>query len=143
ELAPPSSGGRAACAAVACGAERGRVQSAELGGSSFKRDYGLRYACLVGGMHRGISSAELVAEAGRAGMMGFLSTSGRPSGVVEKDLRWLRESLAEGEAYGANLAHESERDDQLVDLFLRYDARVVEASGFIYVGPALVRYRLS
>src|SRR5699024_11276634 len=69
--------------------------------------------------------------------------SGRPSGVVEKALRWLRESLAEGEAYGANLAHDSERDDQLVDLFLRYESRVVEASGFISVGPALVRYRLS
>src|SRR5690625_2851305 len=129
--------------AVAQEPERGRVQAADLGSASFKRDYGLRYACLVGGMHRGISSAELVAEAGRAGMMGFLSTSGRPSGVVEKDLRWLRESLAEGEAYGANLAHDSERDDQLVDLFLRYEARVVEASGFISVGPALVRYRLS
>ncbi|MDT0269592.1 ACP S-malonyltransferase [Streptomyces sp. DSM 44915] len=123
-----------------------RVTAADLGSVSFKRDYGLRYACVAGGMYRGIASAELVAAVARGGMLGFLGTAGQAPERVEADLRHLRGQLTAGEPFGVNLVSDRarpEREEALVDICLRHDVRVVEASSFIAMTPALVRYRLA
>ncbi|MFE6775908.1 ACP S-malonyltransferase [Streptomyces sp. NPDC057702] len=127
-------------------AARGAILATDLGSASFKRDYGLRYACLTGGMYRGIASAELVVAVGKAGMLGFLGTAGQRPERVEDDIRLLKRRLTDGEAYGLNLVHDPghpEREDALVDLYLRHEIRTVEASAFIAMTPALIRYRLT
>ncbi|MFT2016718.1 ACP S-malonyltransferase [Streptomyces sp. 796.1] len=127
-------------------AGRAAILATDLGSVSFKRDYGLRYACLTGGMYRGIASPQLVVAVGRAGMLGFLGTAGQRPDQVEADIRYLKQHLTGGEAYGLNIVHDPghpEREDALVDLYLRHDIRTLEASAFITMTPALVRYRLT
>ncbi|KFG72430.1 ACP S-malonyltransferase [Streptomyces mutabilis] len=128
------------------GAGRTAVVAEQLGSAGFRRDYGLRYACLVGAMYQGIASWELVAAAGRAGLLGFLGTGGLPPERVEADITRLKQKLTGGEPFGVNLVHDPhspQREEQLVDLYLRHDVRTVEASAFIALTPALVRYRLT
>jgi trans-AT polyketide synthase/acyltransferase/oxidoreductase domain-containing protein len=122
------------------------IAATDLGSASFKRDYGLRYACVAGGLGHGIASKELVTAVGRAGMLGFLGTLGLAPDRVEADIRYVAERLSGGEAYGLNIVyspHEPEREETFVDLCLRYGVRTVEAAGFTTITPALVRYRLS
>ncbi|MFI2028792.1 ACP S-malonyltransferase [Streptomyces buecherae] len=122
------------------------ILATDLGSASFKREYGLRYACLTGGMYRGIASPELVVAVGKAGMLGFLGTAGQRPERVDDDIRFLKRHLSGGEAYGLNLVHDPghpEREDALVDLYLRHEIRTVEASAFIAMTPALIRYRLT
>jgi trans-AT polyketide synthase/acyltransferase/oxidoreductase domain-containing protein len=122
------------------------IAPADLGSASFKRDYGLRYACVAGGLGHGIASKELVTAVGRTGMLGFLGTLGLAPDRVEADIRYVAERLSGGEAYGLNIVYspqEPEREETFVDLCLRHGVRTVEAAGFTTVTPALVRYRLS
>lgn len=125
---------------------RTAISATDLGSAGFKRDYGLRYACVVGGMYRGIASTQLVAAVAKSGMLGFLGTAGQSPERVDADLRYLRQHLTRGEAFGANLVHDPvhpEREDRLVDLYLGHGIETVEASAFITMTPALVRYRLT
>ncbi|MFF2651024.1 ACP S-malonyltransferase [Streptomyces sp. NPDC058045] len=122
------------------------ILATDLGSAGFRKDYGLRYACVTGGMYRGIASPELVAAVGRAGMLGFLGTAGQTPEQAEAGIRQLKQTLTGGEPFGVNLVHDPSRtgsEDALVDLLLRHDIRVAEVSAFISLTPAVVRYRLT
>ncbi|GGP56434.1 ACP S-malonyltransferase [Streptomyces sindenensis] len=122
------------------------ILATDLGSAGFRRDYGLRYACVTGGMYRGIASPELVAAVARAGMLGFLGTAGQTVEQAEAGIRQLKQTLTGDTAFGVNLVHDPRHpgwEDALVDLLLRYDIRVAEVSAFITLTPAMVRYRLT
>lgn len=124
----------------------GTITAADLGSASFKRDYGIRYACLIGGMYHGVASKELVVAAAREGMLAFLGTGGLSPDRVESDVRYLTQQLTAGEPFGADLLYDPaspEREERIVDIYLRHGVRTVEASAFITMTPALVRYRLT
>lgn len=114
-----------------------------LGNNAFRREYRLRYAYLAGGMYHGIASVELVNRMTRAGLLAFYGTAGLAEDRVAHDLEALK--TASGDRYyGANLVadlDQPERNERLVDLFLRWDVPIVEASAFMQITPALVRYR--
>lgn len=115
-----------------------------LGCGEFKRDYQLKYAYMTGAMFMGISSRELVVRMGQAGMMGILGTGGLSLGQTEEAIRYIQRELAHGQAYGVNLLHDPqnpEREEQLVDLYLKLGVRTVEASSYISITPALIKYR--
>jgi len=117
----------------------------KLGNTSFKQDYGLKYACLAGAMYRGIASKELVVSMGRAGLMGFLGTGGLSLEQVESDIDYIQRELDGSEAHGMNLiAHASDPSMEMktVDLYLKKGVQVIEASAFMQITPALVYYRL-
>ncbi|MFF8652525.1 ACP S-malonyltransferase [Streptomyces huasconensis] len=119
---------------------------AALGAAAFRERYGLRYAYLAGAMYGGVSGADLLVRLGKAGGMGFFGTAGLPLDEVGKGLDAVRAGLGADGPYGANLLHQHtdpDRESALVDLFLREGVRTVEASGFLRITPALVRYRLS
>lgn len=116
-----------------------------LGSKSFKEDYRLKYAYLTGGMNLGISGRELVKKIGQAGMMGFYGTEGLERDEIEDSITWLKKELNHGEAYGMNLVSNQrnpEKEEEMIDLFLKHDIRIVEASAYISITPALIRYRL-
>lgn len=120
--------------------------AARLGCASFRSDFGVEYAYLSGSMYRGIASKELVVAMGRAGFLGFLGAAGlRPERVVE-DIAHIRRNLAPHQPFGVNLlcdlAH-PDREMAAVELLLAHRVRVVEASAFIKVTPALVRFHLA
>ena len=114
-----------------------------LGDASFCQDYGLRYPYVGGAMAKGISSVAIVEALARAGMLGFFGAAGLLVEEVETAIDQL-ESRVPGMTYGFNLIHspsEPELENALVDLYLRRGVTLVEASAFLALTPALVRYR--
>ncbi|MEU5607160.1 ACP S-malonyltransferase [Streptomyces sparsogenes] len=146
--APPLAEAPVAAPPVAAevAAAPGAVRAETLGAATFRERYGLRYACLAGAMYGGVSGAELLIRLAKSGGMGFFGSGGLALDEVGAGLDAVRAALGADGAYGANLLHQyadPERESALVDLFLRAGVRTIEASGFLRITPALVRYRLS
>lgn len=121
------------------------VSALSLGDGEFKKDYGLKYAYLTGGMYRGVASAEMVVRMGRAGMMGFFGTGGLSMAEIEDAIRYIQNELKDGQAYGMNLVHNPSdpgKEEGSVNLFLKYKIRNVEAAAYMSITPPLVKYRL-
>ena len=115
-----------------------------LGDPSFCRDLGIRYPYLGGSMAKGISSAAIAEELGRAGMLGFFGAAGLPISQVEATCDRLAASLGEI-PYGFNLIHSPHEPDlerELAELYIRKGVRIIEASAFLALTLPLIRYRL-
>lgn len=122
------------------------ITAQSLGCPEFRRDYGVKYAYLAGSMYKGISSEELVIRMGQAGLLAFFGTGGLDLGRVENAIQAIRRRLGEGQTFGMNLLHHAAQPQHelaMVDLFLRHGVDTVEASGYMQVTPAVVKYRLS
>ncbi|MFJ8229747.1 PfaD family polyunsaturated fatty acid/polyketide biosynthesis protein [Streptomyces sp. NPDC094448] len=116
-----------------------------LGSESFRRDLGVDYAYAAGSMYRGIASKELVLAMGRAGFLGFLGAAGLSPERVGADIAHLRAELGPHRPFGVNLLadhRDPARETAAVDRLLAHGVRVVEASAFVKVTPALVRFHL-
>ncbi len=114
-----------------------------LGSRQFREDYGLRSAYVSGAMVKGIASAALVSRIGNAGCLGFYGSGGMRRGDVEIAVREIQATLNAGAAYGVNLlAGRPDEEMALVDLLLSMGVRNVEASAYMQVTPALVKFRL-
>lgn len=115
----------------------------DLGDASFKTDYGLDYAYVMGAMANGISSVEMVRAAGSAGMVGFFGAGGLALDQIEEAIQRLQNDTG-NHPYGFNLIH-SPNDPDLeattVDLYLKHGVSLVSASAFLGLTPSLVRYR--
>ncbi|MFY2558571.1 ACP S-malonyltransferase [Corallococcus terminator] len=121
-----------------------RLIAERLGSADFLRDFGLRCACVSGAMYRGIASEALVIAMGRAGFMGIFGSAGLSPDRVDKAIQEIQAALGTQAPYGMNLLHDinhPETEEAMVDLFLKRGVRIVEASAFMQVTPALVRYR--
>jgi len=115
----------------------------DLGDASFRADHRLRYAYVAGAMANGIGSVEIVEAMSRAGMLGFFGAAGLPPARVEAAIDRLSHSLGDA-PHGFNLIHspnEPDLENAVVDLYLRRGVRLVEASAYLDLTPALVRYR--
>jgi trans-AT polyketide synthase, acyltransferase and oxidoreductase domains len=115
-----------------------------LGDSSFCRDLGIRFPYLGGSMAKGISSAAIAEELGRAGMLGFFGAAGLPISQVEAAADRLAASLGDI-PYGFNLIHSPHEPDleaAIAELYIKKGVRVVEASAFLDLTLPLVRYRV-
>lgn len=126
--------------------ERQMFTAENLGSNQFKRDYNIRYAYLTGSMYKGIASEVLVIKMARAGLLGFFGTGGMALDMVERAIINIRGALAPGQSYGVNLLHQPSNFDgemKLVDILLMHSVRNVEASAFMQITPALVKYRLT
>ncbi|GAA2489967.1 PfaD family polyunsaturated fatty acid/polyketide biosynthesis protein [Streptomyces longisporus] len=125
---------------------RGEDAAAQLGCASFRRDFGVDYAYLAGSMYRGIASKELVIAMGRAGFMGFLGAAGLSPERVTSDIAHIQRHLEPHQPFGVNLLcdlqHPS-RETANVEMLLAHGVRVIEASAFIKVTPALVLFHLA
>ena len=113
-----------------------------LGDPAFCSDLGLRYPYLGGSMAKGISSAAMAEELGKAGMLGFFGAAGLPLSAVEAAIDSLSDKNV---PFGCNLIHsphEPELEKALAEMFIRKGVRLVEASAFLKLTLPLVRYRL-
>lgn len=114
-----------------------------LGDRAFLEVHGLRFPYVTGAMARGIASEAIVVEMARAGMMGFFGAGGLSPARVEQALGSLRETLGNRLSWGVNLIHspqEPELENLIVSLLLRFNVLRVEASAFMALTPAVVRY---
>lgn len=115
-----------------------------LGSRAFCDTFGLRYPYLCGGMYQGISSADMVVRMGQAGMLAFLGAGGLRTMDIAAAIADIQSRLPEGAPFGVNfIAHlnHPHLEDELTDLLLAKGVRTIEASAFMEVSPALVRYR--
>ncbi len=114
------------------------------GDLAFCAAHGVRYPMVGGSMAKGISSAAMVIELGQHGMLGFFGSAGLPLETVDAAITQLQHALPQG-PFGVNLIHspnEPDLENALVDLYLKRGVRLIEASAFLSLSPAVVRYRL-
>lgn len=114
-----------------------------LGDNDFCRELGIRYPYIGGSMAKGISSATMVEELGKAGMLGFFGAAGLNISEVKATV----DRLAMGTIpFGCNLIHsphEPDLEQALVELYLGKGVRLIEASAFLKLTLPLVRYRVA
>lgn len=114
-----------------------------LGNPDFSQDHKIRYPYVGGSMAKGISSVNMVEALTKAGFLGFFGAAGLLVEEVESAIDQLQQRLPELN-YGVNLIHspnEPGLENALVDLYLRRNIKLVEASAFLDLSLALVRYR--
>ncbi|MBI4061851.1 MAG: nitronate monooxygenase, partial [Elusimicrobia bacterium] len=95
-------------------------------------------------MANGIASEALVEAGAKAGLLSFFGAAGLPPARVEAAIERLERSLG-SLPRGFNLIHspsEPDLENAVCDLYLRRGVRLVEASAFMDLTPAIVRYRL-
>ncbi|MDQ1354323.1 MAG: trans-AT polyketide synthase, acyltransferase and oxidoreductase domain, partial [Acidobacteriota bacterium] len=122
----------------------GKITAGSLGSKEFKQDYHLAYAYLAGGMYKGIASKEMVVKMGKAGLLSFFGTGGLEFSEIETAIQHIQQELNNGQPYGMNLVSnllDPVNEEKLVDLFLKYHIRTIEAAAFLTMTPALVKYR--
>ena len=115
-----------------------------LGSRAFTADFGVRYPYLAGGMYQGIASVDIVVRMAKAGMLAFFGAGGLRLPAIESAIRAIQSQIPKGAPYGINFiahTHAPEREDELADLLMRLGVTTIEASAFMQVTPALVRYR--
>jgi trans-AT polyketide synthase, acyltransferase and oxidoreductase domains len=116
-----------------------------LGDPGFKKAHKLRYAYVAGAMANGITSVEMVEEAGRNGLIGFFGAAGLLPGEIESAITRLQGSMA-SRPFGFNLIH-SPTDPALeqatVDLYCRHGINLVSASAYLDLSLPLVYYRVN
>jgi PfaD family protein len=115
-----------------------------LGDPDFKRDLGLEYAYIVGAMANGITSVEMVAAAGQAGMVGFFGAGGLSLEQIETAIQRLQ-PFQKKFAAGFNLIHspaDAALEMKTVELYLKYGIRLISASAYLGLTLPLVYYRV-
>lgn len=115
-----------------------------LGAPSFRADHGVRYNYVAGAMAGGIASPALVAAMSHAGYLGYFGAGGLPIEAVRDGVRAIKAAVGDKPA-GFNLLHnpvEPGVEEATVDLFLEHGCHEVDASAFMGLTPAVVRYRL-
>ena len=141
------------------------VRLDQLGDASFRQDFGLRFNYVSGAMAAGIGSERIAEEMAHQGMLGIFGAAGLSLARVEAAIDRLMpltahvratsklvdassrpsDSSPVSQPFGFNLIHspnDQSLERALVDLYLRRDVRVVEASAFLDLTPHVVRYRL-
>jgi PfaD family protein len=94
-------------------------------------------------MANGIGSCDIVEAMARAGMLGFFGAAGLSLERVEAAIERLQTNVGDL-PHGFNLIHspnEPALEEAIVDLYLKRGVRLVEASAYLDLTPALVRYR--
>jgi trans-AT polyketide synthase, acyltransferase and oxidoreductase domains len=117
----------------------------KFGSELFQKRYGLKYPYIVGSMYKGISSAEIVIRACKAGLLAFYGSGGVRIEQIENAILKIKSSLTNGETFGVDLIYNAENpeaEEQIVDLLLKYKIKVIETSAYINISPALARYKI-
>jgi PfaD family protein len=118
---------------------------ASLGDSRFRECHGLRFAHMTGAMANGIASCEIVEAMSRAGMLGSFGAAGLSVERVTAAIDRLQSNLGDA-PFCVNLIHspnEPTHETAVAELLIRKGVRLVEASAYLDLSPAIVRYRLA
>lgn len=115
----------------------------DLGDSSFKEDYKVKYAYKAGAMANGIASTDLVIALGQNQMMGSFGAAGMLPARVKEAIAVIQKALPT-QAYACNLIHspiEKALEEGAVNLFIEHGVTVVEASAYMNLSEQIVKYR--
>lgn len=115
------------------------------GSPDFKAAYDLRYAYVGGAMVGGISSKDMVCAFAKGGALGIFGSTGLAPALVEDAVVALKRELKD-KSFGACLIHtphDPTWEESVLEIYLKHQVRLVEASAFMQLTPSLVRYRLT
>ncbi|VTR99529.1 2-nitropropane dioxygenase : 2-nitropropane dioxygenase, NPD OS=bacterium UASB270 GN=U27_00265 PE=4 SV=1: NMO [Gemmata massiliana] len=115
----------------------------QLGDPSFLRDQSLRYPYMTGAMANGIASVEIVEAMSRDGMLGSFGAAGQSLERIGAAIDRLKANLGTA-PYCVNLIHspnEPAHEMATAELLLKKGTLLVEASAYLDLTPAIVRYR--
>ncbi len=122
-----------------------KLELQEMGDPEFCRDYAIYYPYMAGSMANGIASTSLVKAMTKAGMLASFGAAGLSLGEIETAIHDLKRALP-AQSYAFNLIYtpnEKGHEDAVVDMFLKHGINLVEASAYLKLTPAVVRYRVS
>lgn len=117
----------------------------QLGDPAFRADHRLKYPYMTGAMANGIGSADIVEEMSRAGMLGSFGAAGLSLDRITQAIDRIRASVGSG-PYCVNLIHspnEPAHEMATAELLLNRRVPLVEASAYLDLTPAIVRYRIA
>ncbi|HIA06166.1 MAG TPA: PfaD family polyunsaturated fatty acid/polyketide biosynthesis protein [Flavobacteriales bacterium] len=117
----------------------------QLGDSSFRETYGLKYNYMTGAMANGIGSAELVIAGSKAGILSSFGAAGMVLHRIEEGIKKIQAAVGDG-AYAVNLIHspaEEALERNAAELFMKMGVTIVETSAFMDLTSHIVRYRAS
>ena len=113
-----------------------------LGDRSFCEVHGVRFPYVAGEMANGIATTQMCIAMAEAGLVGFFGAGGLGYPRVEKALDELAAKLGDRLPWGVNLIHspnEPELENRVADLLLRKGVKIISASAFMGLTPAVVR----
>lgn len=119
------------------------LHPSQLGDPTFRQDHGLTYPYLTGAMANGIASAEIVLEMARAGMLGSFGAAGLSLERISQGIDRIQAGAGD-KPYAVNLIHspnEPAHEMATADLLLKRGVPLVEASAYLDLTPAIIRYR--
>lgn len=118
-----------------------------LGDRGFAERHGTRFTYVGGAMANGIASVEMVSALARSGSLAFFGAAGLSLGRVEAAIDSLqRERDVQALPWGVNLIHspaEPAHEEAVAALLIERGVRCVEASAYMALTPAVVRYACS
>ena len=115
----------------------------QLGDPTFREDHALKYAYMTGAMANGIGSAEIVEAMVGAGMLGSFGAAGLSLDRIGRALDRIQ-AAAKDASYCVNLIHspnEPAHEMATAELLLARGVPLVEASAYLDLTPAIIRYR--
>ena len=121
------------------------VHLPHLGDAAFLQRHNLRFPYMTGAMANGIASAEIVEAMGHAEMLGSFGAAGLSIERVTAAIDRLQANLGD-KTFCINLIHspgEPTHEMATVELFLNKGVKLIEASAFLDLTPAIVRYRVA
>jgi PfaD family protein len=115
-----------------------------LGDPMFTKTHNLKYPYIMGAMANGITSAEIVEEAARHGMVGFFGAGGLTLEKIEAAIDRIQKNIGNG-TYGFNLIHspnDPHHEKEVVNLYLKKGVRLVSAAAYMRLTDPLVLFRI-
>jgi PfaD family protein len=115
----------------------------QLGDPTFLDFHGVKYAYATGAMAHGIASEELVIALGKEKILSSFGAGGLSPARVEAAINRIQQALPQG-PYAFNLLHspsEPAIERGVIDLYLKYKVRTIEASAFLDLSDNIVYYR--
>jgi trans-AT polyketide synthase, acyltransferase and oxidoreductase domains len=121
----------------------GPLTPSHLGSSAFLTAHHLRFPYMTGAMANGIGSCEIVEAMARGGMLGSFGAAGLSVPRVTEAVDRLQANLGD-KPFAVNLIHspnEPAHEMAVAELLLAKRVRLIEASAYLDLTPAVVRYR--
>ncbi|MBH8564124.1 PfaD family polyunsaturated fatty acid/polyketide biosynthesis protein [Nostoc sp. CENA67] len=115
----------------------------QLGDPSFLDFHHVKFAYTTGAMAHGIASEELVIALGKERILSTFGAGGLSPSRVETAINCIQQALPQG-PYAFNLLHspsEPAVERGIVNLYLKYQVRTIEASAFLDLTDNIVYYR--
>jgi PfaD family protein len=116
---------------------------AQLGSAAFLQTHSLRFPYMTGAMANGIGSCEVVEAMARTGMLGSFGAAGLSVPRVTEAIDRLQTNLGD-KTFAVNLIHspnEPAHEMAVAEVLLKKQVRLIEASAYLDLTPAVVRYR--